>query len=84
MAAIKGSKHATPQRLKRTFGAVINSIRTQRDLTQTELSKLCNIHKAQIGAIERGELPNPKLATIERLASGLRTTPWDLVRAMYD
>jgi DNA-binding XRE family transcriptional regulator len=52
--------------------------RERRGLTQMELSKLANVSRATIAAIEAGKRPRPRPATRARLARALKVKPEDL------
>ena len=53
--------------------------RERRGLTQIELSKLADVGRATIAAIETGKRPRPHPPTRERLAKALKVKPEDLV-----
>lgn len=50
------------------------SIRKRRGLSQPELAKAARLAASTVSKIERGELANPRLATIRALAGALGTT----------
>ena len=58
------------QNINRLFGKRIAELRTERNFSQEELAFRCNLHRAYIGFIERGE-KSPTLNTIAKLAKGL-------------
>lgn len=49
---------------------MISKARTERNITQKELSDITKIHQAEISKIERG-IGNPSIKTLERIAKGL-------------
>lgn len=61
-----------------TVGDRIRSIRLERGLTQKELSKLSGVPEPNIRRYESG-LIQPKYETIEKLATGLRTSTGSLL-----
>lgn len=71
---------ATPSRLASRFGAVIRSRREAQHWTQEAFADHIDMHRAQYGALERGEANNLQLSTLERIADGLRVKVWVLVR----
>ncbi len=60
----------------------IKRLRKERGLTQKKLSELCGIAEPTIRRYEAGTL-NPKIETVEKLASALGTTAVDLMGAEY-
>ena len=61
------------------FGRNIAELRKRKGLTQFDLALKCNMHRAYIGAIERGE-KNVNICTIFKLAQGLSVEPYQLLR----
>jgi transcriptional regulator with XRE-family HTH domain len=57
-----------------TFASNVATIRTRRNLTQTEVSRRSGIHFTEVSRIERG-LRDPRLTTVVRLARALRVRP---------
>jgi transcriptional regulator with XRE-family HTH domain len=55
------------------FGTSIRQIRTERDITQTQLAALTGLDRSYISGIERGER-NPSLTNILKIASALGVT----------
>lgn len=53
------------------LGYAIRVVRRRLNLTQDQLGAAIGMHRSQLGAIENGEKPNPGIATIARIASGL-------------
>lgn len=69
-------------RSKRTAGEVIARVREQRGLSQKQVAKAMNCPRTFVSKVENDKTL-PTLATLERFAIALKTTPWDLVRCMY-
>lgn len=65
-----------------TVGENIRHIRKERGLTQKKLGELCKIAEPTIRRYEAGTL-NPKLTTVEKIASALGVTAFDLMGAEY-
>lgn len=61
------------------FGATVRRLRTERDLSQWELSERAGIHKNTPGLIERAER-SPALETINAIAGALGLQGSDLMR----
>lgn len=51
-------------------GNMISKARTEKHMSQTELSRITKIHQADISNIERG-ITNPSVKTLDRIAKGL-------------
>lgn len=56
----------------------VRRFRLESGESQEHLAELCGVHRTFIGSIERGEY-NITLATLEKLAHGLRVTAIDLL-----
>ncbi|MBQ8656966.1 MAG: helix-turn-helix transcriptional regulator [Prevotella sp.] len=61
------------------FGKHISALRKRKGMTQMELAYKCDIHRAYIGAIERGE-KKVNICTIFKLAKGLGVEPYQLLQ----
>lgn len=61
------------------FGKNVATLRKRMGLTQLELAYRCNIHRAYIGAIERGE-KKVNICTMFKLAKGLNVEPFQLLQ----
>ena len=61
------------------FGKHVATLRKRKGLTQLELAYRCDIHRAYIGAIERGE-KKVNICTIFKLAKGLNVEPYQLLK----
>lgn len=61
------------------FGKHIAELRKRKEMTQLDLAYKSNIHRAYIGAIERGE-KKVNICTIFKLAKGLGVEPYKLLR----
>lgn len=64
--------------LIKAIGQKIYALRTQRGLSQNELSLEADVMKSQIGRIERGET-NPTISTLNVLAEALGVELKELV-----
>lgn len=64
--------------IARKFGRNLAEIRIHKGYTQVELAYRCNMHRAYIGAIERGE-KNINICTLHKLANGLNIEPYKLL-----
>lgn len=53
------------------FGAVVRLLRTRAGFTQRDLAEREGLHRNYLGALERGTVANPGLATVDRLARSL-------------
>lgn len=61
----------TPSPKAQRFGEYIKRARTERNLTQEQLSELADLAADTVRRIEHGEF-SPSLGTLEKLATGLR------------
>jgi transcriptional regulator with XRE-family HTH domain len=59
------------ERGARAMGAAIRALRRHARLSQVALGARVSMHANYIGAIERGEIWNPGLETVDRIAEGL-------------
>lgn len=66
----------------KAFGRHLKKLRTDKGLSQEELSYKCVIPTSQIGRFERGER-SPTLSTIRILADGLGEEPKALLDFRY-
>lgn len=53
------------------FGNAVRLLRTSAGITQRDLAERQGLHRNYLGALERGTVPNPGLATVDRLARSL-------------
>lgn len=60
------------------FGSVVRQLREERRLSQEGLAEASDLNRSFVGEIERG-LAQPSLATIFKIASGLRMMPSRLI-----
>lgn len=65
-----------------TVGENIKRLRKERGLTQKNLGELCGIAEPNIRKYENGK-QNPKLETIEKIATALGVTAFDLMGIEY-
>jgi transcriptional regulator with XRE-family HTH domain len=56
----------------------LRAIRERRGLTQTQLAKLSGVEQNTISELETTAVPNPRWATVRRLARALNVKPHDL------
>ncbi|MEP6960253.1 MAG: helix-turn-helix transcriptional regulator [Nitrospirota bacterium] len=63
----------------RTFAMNVKRLRARGGLTQSEVAKKARISRAYIAQLETGEQTNPTLATLRRLAKGLKVSVWELL-----
>ncbi len=61
-------------RLGCRFGANLRRARRRADLTQVQLARLVELHRNDVGQLERG-LRLPRLDTILKLSAGVRDSP---------
>jgi transcriptional regulator with XRE-family HTH domain len=65
---------------ERAFGQVIRKIREQKlGISQAELEKRTGLDRTFISDLERG-IQGPGIRTLYRIAKGLETPAWDLIR----
>jgi len=57
----------------------LEEIRNRRRLNQRELSDASGVPQPMISQIETGDVPNPTIRTLFRLASALKCTVDDLI-----
>lgn len=60
--------------LDRSFGPNLRRWRTRRGYSQERLAQLADLHRTEIGLLERGER-EPKLGIITKLAGALAISP---------
>ncbi len=68
----KKSKGSEPQNPLTAFGRAIRKVRLEREMTQSELARLCGMHRTYIAGVERGER-NISLLSMIRIAERLET-----------
>jgi transcriptional regulator with XRE-family HTH domain len=68
---------AVPLRVR--LGHSVRELRAQAGFSQESFSALIEVHRTFMGSLERGRA-NPSLETLERVARGLRMTPWELLK----
>ena len=66
------------QDIQRAVGAKIRQLRLQKKWSQDVFSDVSGLHRAQIGAMERGEM-NMTLKTLKTVADALKVKIRDLV-----
>jgi transcriptional regulator with XRE-family HTH domain len=75
----RATKASGQQGLQKTFGARIRFFRLKIGLSQEELAGRCNLDRAYVGGIERGER-NPSLKNIAIIATALQVP----ISALFD
>lgn len=73
MGAGPGSSDEATRRA-RALGATIRALRGHARLSQEALGKRAGLNPTYLGALERGEIPNPGLGLLVRIAHGLRVS----------
>jgi transcriptional regulator with XRE-family HTH domain len=68
-------------RLAEYFGHRLRHRRRQAFLSQAELARLLDLHRTEIGALERGRRV-PRLDTILKLAAGVEASPCELIAGL--
>ena len=61
-------------------GAKLKSLRERRFLRREELAEKVGSHRDHIGRLERGEVENPRMTTIRKLADALEIEPAELIK----
>lgn len=67
--------------LDRSFGPNLRHWRTKRGYSQERLAQLADLHRTEIGLLERGER-EPKLGIITKLAGALAISPGELFKGL--
>lgn len=57
----------------------IEEFRNKRKLNQQQLSKASGVPQPMISQIETGDVPNPTIKTLHKLATALKCTVDDLI-----
>jgi transcriptional regulator with XRE-family HTH domain len=60
-------------------GAKLKSLRERHFLRREELAEKVGSHRDHIGRLERGEVENPRMTTIRKLAEALDVDPRELL-----
>jgi transcriptional regulator with XRE-family HTH domain len=68
--------------IQRRLGRAVKSVRSERGITQEELSRRTGLHPTYVSDVERGAR-NPSFAVLVRIADGLGVTLAELGSA-YD
>jgi transcriptional regulator with XRE-family HTH domain len=66
------------------MGATIRALRGHAHISQIALGERVAMHHNYLGAIERGEIRNPGLETVDRIAAGLGVSIAVLARSYAD
>jgi transcriptional regulator with XRE-family HTH domain len=67
-----------PKALNIGFGDAVRRLRGERQLSQEELGRRAELHRAHVGEIERGEI-SPTLDSVKSIADALDVRPSELV-----
>lgn len=67
---------------KVTIGKNIKRIRKEKGMTQKQLGELCGINEANVRKYELGKA-NPKIETVNKIASALGVTAFDIMGVDY-
>lgn len=70
----------TPPHCSFGLGGTIRELRTERRISQEELSLRTGVHRNYIGGIERAER-SPTIITVAKLADALDVATWELLRS---
>ena len=78
-ATAEGDAYAVERaRVLRTFGAQLRGLRERRNLTQEGFAQAANLHRNEIGVLERGQC-EPHLMTLLILADAMGDPPCALL-----
>ncbi|AYL95297.1 helix-turn-helix domain-containing protein [Mucilaginibacter celer] len=66
------------EHILKTLGEIVLRIRTDKSLSQQEVSNRCDVDRAKISKIESGSA-NYNITTLIELAKGLGVSPKDLL-----
>ena len=61
------------------FGQTLKRIRTKKKMSQGDIARALEVHRAYISGIESGKR-NPTLATIKKLADALKVSADELLK----
>ena len=61
------------------FGQTLKRIRTKKKISQGDIARVLEVHRAYISGIESGKR-NPTLATIKKLADALKVSADELLK----
>ena len=61
------------------FGQTLKRIRTKKKMSQGDIARALDVHRAYISGIESGKR-NPTLATIKKLADALKVSADELLK----
>ena len=79
-----GPKTPDAERSAHAMGATIRALRGHAHLSQLALGRRVSMHANYLGAIERGEIRNPGLETVDRIAAGLDVSVAVLAQSYAD
>jgi transcriptional regulator with XRE-family HTH domain len=67
-----------PDDIAERFGENLRRIRNRCELTQDELARLAQLHRTEVGLLERGQR-EPRVRTLLKLTSALSVGPDELL-----
>lgn len=76
--ALKTAKPRSPEEVQKRFGDRIRETRRQKGISQEDLALACDIDRAYLGAVERGQR-NISLLNIYKIARGLKVPARELM-----
>ncbi|HEV2323756.1 MAG TPA: helix-turn-helix transcriptional regulator [Terracidiphilus sp.] len=76
--AVKMAKPISPEEVRKRFGERIREIRRKKGVSQEDLALACDVDRAFLGGVERGER-NISLLNIYKIARGLKVPARELM-----
>jgi ribosome-binding protein aMBF1 (putative translation factor) len=75
---VKRGEPVDPEWVQKRFGERVRALRKKKDISQEALALVCDLDRAYIGGVERGER-NISLVNIYRIARGLNVPAKELM-----
>lgn len=75
---VKAAMPISPEQVQKRFGDRIREIRRRKGISQEDLALACDIDRAYLGAVERGQR-NISLLNIYKIARGLKVPARELM-----
>lgn len=75
---VRSAKHMSPEEVRKRFGDRIRTIRRQKGISQEDLALACDLDRAFVGTVERGQR-NISLVNIYKIARGLNVPARELM-----
>jgi DNA-binding XRE family transcriptional regulator len=75
---VKRGKPVDPKWIQKRFGERVRALRKEKDISQEALALVCDLDRAYIGGVERGER-NISLVNIYKIAGGLNVPAKELM-----